>query len=151
MITYRIEKKNSYRFRREVYNRFLVNEPSWHFFFEGAYMLLRVDDIIANLERWLGDKKIKYSVTKWVDESEWVRKYQDEFKDILHSYSELAMRVKPKHYMKVFERIAHCFYNMMSEQASKEKIAESYADVLIALNRARNEGYILAMQELKKK
>lgn len=104
---------------RELYDRVLVDDESWHFLWEGAYAALRFQNNWATDIRDIvlsHGKEITEPVT-YLDNIHITAKYQLQFVQIFHGMSELVMAMDaqentPGEFIAVADRIVHCYFNM---------------------------------------
>lgn len=78
-----------------IYNRYLKDDPNWHFIYEGESTVLRCSYKYAkNVEKYLKDNYIERSSMGWWKEGTHVTTvYKDEFREIFHWSSVLAMKM----------------------------------------------------------
>lgn len=115
LVQYQIDADLSQDELRALWRRYLRKDARWHFFHEGSYSLIRIAEKNKGLEDWLSfKKKVKFSVGKWQDPHEHVRKYQDVFEPMFHAFSILGLVHKKDEYARLLNRVAHCFSNMCS-------------------------------------
>ena len=152
MIQYIIKKDNSYKFMRDVYNKFLCKEKGlWHYFYEGNYMLIRLEKRNKVLESYFIKKKVAFDFRDYSDPHQLVRKYQDIFKEILHQYSVLSMILKKDEFREGLDRIIHCFCNMSWELQVKNETDECHLVGTYLIGRAKYEGYFIKQNEIEKR
>ena len=147
MIQYYLKKENSPRFIKTLYKKFLKNDKNWHFFYEGDYMLLRLEKWNSKLDSYLKKKKIVEGYSDWVDANDLVRKYQSIFKELFHCYSVLSMMVKEKDFMMALDRVIHCFCNMSYNHYRSKKVNEADLLANYAVRKARMEGWTMRKME----
>jgi len=100
---------------KAVWRNQLCRDERWHFFWEFGDAVIRCQDPHAVLDQLRdmdidvelnGDWREKYDTRETV-----VNKYAAEFEQLFHTYSELAMKLDPDDFLRVLERIIHCFWN----------------------------------------
>jgi hypothetical protein len=103
-----------------LWKRHLRHDRCWHFFWEGYYTLIRCQKMFApKVEGFLRYHKVKYEKQGvWIDNIEITQKFQNEFRQMFHSFSELAMKTvkRDNDYQTLIElvdRVCHCFLNNM--------------------------------------
>ena len=122
MIEYRIETKAKLSKVKAIWKLFLQKDDEWHFTLEDTYIELRLVNYSQKIEKYLKEKKWKYTKFVYTDSIPITRKYQKQFEKIFHGYSELAMKVprpnlkkdvKLQDFYKDWERIIHLYADML--------------------------------------
>lgn len=63
------------------------------------------------IKKYFKARNIEFEVEEWEDNIPITQKYQKQFKDMFHSFSELAMVLEENDLLQVLERVCHCFLN----------------------------------------
>jgi hypothetical protein len=89
------------------------DDPNWHFFWEGWYNIIRFSKVFRDeVKEYLDENEIEYVEEGfWVDGQRMTRLYQDLYKPMFHSFSELAIRDKGENIRENLDRVIHCFLN----------------------------------------
>ena len=102
----------------------LARDTLWHFFHEGSYCLIRTTGDSKNLHKWLRTRgrkgKLIYNTRPYEDPHPLVRKYQDLFIPMFHSFTLLGLEYgagitklsELDDWYSIFDRITHCYCNM---------------------------------------
>lgn len=131
-----------------LYKRHLRKDDKWHFFWEGYYTLIRCQKLFApKVKGYLRYHKVQFvDQGVWVDNISITKKYQEEFQQIFHGYSVLAMKGKDEEVDKLIDRVIHCFLNNMSTNERRKgdyTFWEPYKIIDNALQRAVFIGQII--------
>ena len=96
-----------------LYDKVLYKDKQWHLFYEGKFSTLRCSPKYAStVEQFLKKFNIEYKKNGvWRDGSDVVRKYQKVFKEMFHSFSELALRLDEAYLFNAADRVCHSFFN----------------------------------------
>jgi len=120
MIEYRIETKAKLSKVKAIWELFLQNDKTWHFTLEGFYIELRVSKYNLKIEKYLKEKKWKYTKFEYKDSIPITEKYQKQFEVIFHGFSELSMKLpkekKDEKYSDIYrcyERVVHLYANIV--------------------------------------
>lgn len=92
-----------------LYEKILHRDNWWHFFYEGAYVIIRCSFPFAPfVKRKLRRLDIIPTVVKpWVDDNKTVNKYRRHFAKLFHEYSVLIMHMETTDPFAVIERASH--------------------------------------------
>lgn len=123
LVQYQIEKDLPQKEIKRLHRRLLRRDRRWHFFHEGSYCLIRTSKKCRGLEKWLKGKKIKFNTRPWEDPHELVRKYQDLFEPVFHSYTILGLIGEDREFNTLVNRVVHCFINMCGAPGFEECFA----------------------------
>ena len=103
-----------------LWKRHLRYDKHWHFFWEGYYTLIRCTKMFApKVLTYFKYHKIPVEHQGvWIDNIEITKKYQIEFQQMFHSFSEIAMKTVAKDsddqtLIELVDRVCHCFLNNM--------------------------------------
>jgi len=170
MITYNIVFKDDVSvvqrifFYEDLRNKVLSKDKVWHFFWEGDFDHIRINEtsecrLVTYLSK--SDKLAHwYCLGKWDDDHEIVNKYKDYFVDIFHANSLLALSIhisdiKHNRLQLISDRVIHSMFNMLTyplKDAMPSKTSGGVeAEVLAfqAIDRAYYNGYYFAYQQAK--
>lgn len=124
LIEYKIEVSGNLETIKTIYEKFLKDDPIWHFAFEDKYILLRVisDSDYSELDKYFNNCKWKYTKQRYVNSTKITREYQEYFDYIYHGYAMLAVtlpEIKSREYFGFYdsdvfmalERIVHLACN----------------------------------------
>lgn len=111
---------------REIYDKILNADDLWHFFWESSYTVIRhrpgTHQAIAKLVYSYNEGLKVVRKDKGYEENiKITRKYLDAFLHVFHGYSVLAMEMKDKDFLEVFERLNHCFLNPVTRDSITEQ------------------------------
>lgn len=115
LIQYQIHKDLEQKTFRDIGRKILKNDPIWHFFHDGQYSLIRMQENAyrqITLEAYLKRKKIGFDKRPYEDPHELVRKYQDLFIPAFHAFTVLGLERGEGELGSLLERVSHCFLNM---------------------------------------
>ena len=101
-----------------LWKRHLRKDDKWHFFWEGHYTLIRCQSLfVPKVVAFLRYHRIDtVNQGPWVDNIEITKKYQDEFQQMFHAFSEIAMKcvnADNQILAELVDRVFHCFLNNM--------------------------------------
>lgn len=104
-----------------MYDEFLIRDRSWHFFYEGDYNHIRCNSkYMEKVSLILTSNNFKISTpVVWLDGSDYVECYKEEFIDLFHSFSVLAVKMylsgknSKEDMVNTLDRIYHCSANHM--------------------------------------
>lgn len=140
MISLMVEgfNEDNHKILQSLWKRHLKNRDSkWHFFWEGDYTLIRCQQTfvkrVTGYLRFHGFKVI--NLEEWVDNIEITEKYQSEFQQIFHAYSEIALKSMNSNITEIknlFDRVIHCFINNITLPHRREKNGIYFEPWLIA-------------------
>lgn len=109
---------------RNVYDKILHNDDRWHFFWEGAYTVIRCDPqyvlVVEQMLEEYEDFRCERAVLGYMENVTTTARYLDAFISIFHGFSVLAMDMDDEYFIEVFERINHCFLNVMTRDSIKK-------------------------------
>ncbi len=132
---------------KEMYNKFLKYDKEWHFFYEGEYTLLRVNErYMSSVREFLDRCNVKHTHQgRWKEPWTITKKYQSLFKDMFHSFSVLCMLMTEKEFPEILDRVTHCFLNnaRTPERTGGKLLWEPMTLHEIATNRAAFIGRII--------
>lgn len=134
LVQFQIEKDLSQKQIREISKKVLFKDRYWHFLHEGVEgCLIRTYRDNKELHKWLQKRKLKYNTRPWVDPHQLVRKYQELFLQIFHSYTIWALFGKKKDIQSLLNRLVHCFFNMhgISSIEEAEEIGKLFVRELL--------------------
>ncbi len=85
---------------KELYDDTLKYFDDWHFFYEGDYSLLRINDwSIPKVEMFLKERGIKYTRKgEWKEPWHITQKHQGLFQQMFHTFSVLCMLMTEKEF-----------------------------------------------------
>jgi len=124
-----------------IYDQILHKDPNWHYFYEDHYSLIRCSlKYEQDVKKYLDENNIEYKwPTKLWREGCYVTvQYQEDFKVMFHTFSELIIKMIKKDdgdqlYM-AGDRAAHCFHVMAMYLAhysgSLDRFRASKLDIL---------------------
>jgi len=98
---------------KELYDKILKKDPFWHFFYEGAFSIIRCSgELTEEVCEFLDEHDIVYTEPEmWFDSSATVRNYHNVFTVLFHSFSVLAMEYDNSEWFYVADRVIHCYMN----------------------------------------
>ena len=98
---------------KKLYNDILIDDPFWHFFYEGKYSIIRCSgELTEKVCDFLDECDIVYSEPcMWYDDSGTVRGFHAVFTSLFHSFSVLAMEYNDSEWFYVADRVIHCYMN----------------------------------------
>lgn len=98
---------------KALYDKILYKDSQWHLFYEGDFSTLRCSPKYARaVEKFLKKFDIEYKKNGvWFDGSSVVKRHQEIFKEMFHSFSELVMRLDEADLFAAADRVCHCFFN----------------------------------------
>jgi hypothetical protein len=149
---------------KNLYNEVLKIDHKWHFFYEGPVLFLRVSKGNAPyIEKWLQERKVQFTLKGNYEENiPTSKKYLEEFIQLFHLFSVLAMKIEDGDLHHVAERVFHCFLNTMRRPEEIKKLepfaafaspADLWEPMMLAyhaLERSRTIGFILGLMEGEK-
>lgn len=142
IVTLRIDPDMPLLLIKEIYSHVLKNKDNkWHFFHEGSHSLIRTVRP-HSVTHFLKKHHTSFIVTdkgKWVDNIPITEKYQATFQKMFHSFSVMSMEMEPEDFMRVYDRVVHCFFNMANVPPDINSEEEALSKVLI--DRAFTSGY----------
>lgn len=96
-----------------LYDEILHKDNYWHLFYEGEFSTLRCSPQYKDkVEKFFKSYDIEWKYNGiWIDGSPMVEKYKNIFRDMFHTFSELAIRLDEDDLFKVADRVCHCFFN----------------------------------------
>ena len=110
-----INKDRWYEFNliESIYSEFLIKDKYWHFFYEDDFNLIRCQKkFVLPIEEILKSKNIQFeNCGVWVDTNLHVKKYQDIFLQMFHSFSMISMQDYGEDLYPLMDRVIHCFMN----------------------------------------
>jgi len=98
---------------KKLYQKHLIKDNKWHFFWEGDYTLIRCQEVMASkVMRFLRFYKVRSkNEGEWIDNINITLKYQNQFQDIFHGFSIIAMKCTDEEIDMLLDRMVHCFLN----------------------------------------
>lgn len=98
-----------------AYHNVLLNDPNWHFFYEGSYNIIRCSKAYyLDLLSYLDECGVLYEEKgNWSDEQLTTLKNQRVFMQMFHSFSLMAVSSNYNKYdiLQLSDRVMHCFLN----------------------------------------
>ena len=151
-------------YMRKIYSNVLLDDPVWHFFWEGRDTYIRCQpERAAAVGAMLNTYCFKHHIKEYEENISIAKKYIEEFIPLFHNFSVLAMKVRDdgQEFMQIMDRLVHCPLNVfrtdgrvssLGEFANGEadKYWESMVLSLLAAQRAFVIGYISRNFERKK-
>lgn len=128
-------KEDGLDLMRILYRNSLNTDPLWHFFWEGDYTVIRCSPMIASeIDETLShydDFTVVWAKNGYDENIKITAKYLPAFVQIFHGFSILAMEMENEDFLRVFERINHCFLNMVTREELRNmfKIHDDYDDL----------------------
>jgi hypothetical protein len=96
-----------------IYENILKNDKYWHFFYECKYSIIRCSrKYKKKVKEYLEINNIKHEYNgPWIDGSYIVETYKEEFINLFHEFSMLAVKLDEKLLNQTADRVCHCFLN----------------------------------------
>jgi len=98
---------------KALYDEVLYKDKYWHLFYEGDFSTLRCSpQYIDVVEDFLDKHNINYKCNgAWIDGSHVVEKYKKIYRNMFHTFSELAIHLDEKDINVAADRVCHSFFN----------------------------------------
>lgn len=111
------DQREQWKIIQSLWNKILKNDIFPHFFFEYGYLLVRYgSEFDDSIKRHLKKYETEYK-NAWMESSETVSKNYKDFALLFHVLSKMAIensKDETFEVMKVYERITHSAFNMLS-------------------------------------
>lgn len=113
LLNFNKDLEMAWRKVKALYDKVLYKDKQWHLFYEDAFSTLRCSPKYARaVEKFFKKFNIEYRKNGvWLDGSAVVRKHQDIYKEMFHSFSELAIHLEETDLYTAADRVCHCFLN----------------------------------------
>jgi len=108
---------------KALYDKVLYKDNYWHLFYEGDFSTLRCSPEYSNeVEEFFYKYNMNYKYNgTWVDGSSTVEKYKNIFRNMFHTFSELAIHMDEEDLFHVADRVCHSFFNHAFYMAKKHR------------------------------
>lgn len=147
MIEYIIQKeKADLKFVRELWERFFIDDPIWHFNFYDGFIRLKLAKSYQKLDDHINNKGWRWEKNPYNQGTETMPVMQrnfNEFMGIFHGYTMLIMKEKDQ--SDIEGRITHIYFNMRKMEYDEE--ARTLAKH--ALSRAKLDGWYEGFKKSK--
>lgn len=96
-----------------LYDKILYKDDYWHLFYEGEFSTLRISPQYKDkVEKFFQKHGIEWRWNGvWIDGSPTVEKYKKIYRDMFHTFSELAIHLDENNLFHIADRVCHSFFN----------------------------------------
>lgn len=99
---------------KHLYQKILINDESWHFFYENSYNIIRCSDrffqrVLDELDMFGVVYKVK---GEWIDGSTTVEAHKKVYRGLFHYFTLMALEeYDDGNIYHIYDRMSHCFLN----------------------------------------
>lgn len=132
-----------------LYRNIFMDDPYWHFFWEGDYTVIRhcegrhqrIKQLVKANDPG-GTLTVIHKLGGYQENIKITERYLQAFIPIFHGFSVLAMEMYNEDFISVLERINHCFLNMVTRESIVDHFNPAYISKdLVKMNVHKGMGW----------